>query len=133
MDTVKEAANVLKSLGADVEILDDEWLGGKTYFIEGYTFMDSNNSYITIKEDFWTVKKAWIDMTSNSDYIQLKDGGNYINNINDIINLPMYKLNKYWIEEMKNLGYEIIDTGYKLKILNESPFYNMEKDILNFK
>ena len=45
----------------------------------------------------------------------------------------MYKLNKYWIEEMKNLGYEIIDTGYKLKILNESPFYYMEKDILNFK
>ena len=25
------------------------------------------------------------------------------------------------VEDIKNLGYEIIDTGYKLKILNESP------------
>ena len=31
MDTVKEAGNILKSWGADVEILDDKWLGGKTY------------------------------------------------------------------------------------------------------
>lgn len=31
MVKVEEAANVLKSQGVDVEILDNEWLKGKTY------------------------------------------------------------------------------------------------------
>ena len=34
METVKEAANILKSWDADVEILDDKCLGGKLYYIK---------------------------------------------------------------------------------------------------
>ena len=58
MEAVKEAANVLKSLGEDVEILDDEWLKGKLYYIEGYQFKASNNSNIVIENKFWSVAKA---------------------------------------------------------------------------
>lgn len=58
MKAVKEAANVLKSLGEDVEILDDEWLKGKLYYIEGYQFKASNNSNIVIESKFWSVAKA---------------------------------------------------------------------------
>lgn len=38
MSEVEKAAKQLKSLGAEVEILDDKWLEGKTYEIDGYSF-----------------------------------------------------------------------------------------------
>ena len=35
----------------------------------------------------------------------------HTNSYDDLKNLPMYKLNKQWIEKMKNEGYEVINIG----------------------
>ena len=72
-------------------------------------------------------KQVWLSWQ-----VEEYNGFEYNDEITAIL-FEKYKLNKYWIEYTKNHSYEIIDIGYKLKILNESPFYNMEKDILDFK
>ena len=121
MVKVEEAANVLKSQGVDVEILDNEW------------FTSSKGVKIEVKKEHWNISEAFNDMVYNSDYDEIRDGDGFINDINDIQNLPMYKSNKMWIEEIKSKGNEIIDIGNPSNKEGISHFYNMEKMLLNFK
>lgn len=45
----------------------------------------------------------------------------------------MYKVNKQWIEKMKNDGYNIIDIGDPLNIGEKtSLFYNLEKKTMGW-
>ena len=129
MSEVEKVANQLKSLGAEVEILDDKWLGGKTYEIDGYSFTNSKGIKINIDKDVWNVDKCMRDMRNSDKHIR-KNGR--INDI-DIIGTPMYQFNKKWIENIKNKGSEIIDIGNPLNDKKISPFYEMEKTTLNFK
>ena len=133
MKQVESAADILKETGVEVEILDDKWLKGKTYYIPKDSFTSSKGVKIEVKKEHWNISEAFNDMIYNSDYEEIRDGKGFINDINDIQNLPMYKLNKMWIEEIKNKGYEIIDIGNPSNKEGISHFYNMEKMLLNFK
>ena len=41
-----------------------------------------------------------------------------------------YKLNKEWIEEKKRQGYTIVDIGEDPKRSYRSPYYKMEKEVV---
>jgi len=43
-----------------------------------------------------------------------------------ILDIPMGKANKRWIEIVQEEGYTIIDVGYPKGVTSDSPFYNME-------
>ena len=130
MKQIEEAADILKSSGADIEILDDKWLGGKMYRIEEYEFTNSMGKKITIEGDIWNVDKCMEDMKTTGNHIRID--GRIINEV-DIIGTPMYKFNKLWIEDIKSNGYEIIDIGNPRNKEGKSIFYEMEKSTLNFK
>ena len=137
------------ALGLEVRILDDAYLGGQKFklgdyeytlpsgkkvsYKKGYKIYDDEDEvkYILEGNDEWTVDMAWNDMVNNPAYREIKKNG-FVNNVDDLENLPMYKLNKQWIEKMKNEGYEIIDIGNPLNIKEESLFYKLEKFIMNF-
>lgn len=65
-------------------------------------------------------------MVRNKSYEEIKVNG-LIVNIDDLQNIPMYRINKQWIEKMKADGYTIIDVGNPLGNDMESLFYNLEK------
>ncbi|NJK98334.1 MAG: hypothetical protein HC905_28520 [Bacteroidales bacterium] len=152
MDPVKKVADDLKVLvGNDnVRILDDAYLGGQKFKLNdydytlpsgkkvsykaGYKIYDKNNNvkYTLKGNDEWTVDMAWNDMVNNPVYDDIKDANGYINNIDDLKNLPMYKLNKQWIEKMKNEGYEVINIGNPTSEPTQSLFFDMEKSIMDF-
>ena len=129
MSEVEKVANQLKSLGADVEILDDKWLGGKTYEIDGYSFTNLKGIEVEIDTRRWTIKECIYDMNNSKHYIRT-DG--WIAEV-EIIETPMYKFNQKWIDDIRDNGYEIIDIGNPLNSEKLSPFYEMEKTTLNFK
>ena len=131
MDTVKEAANVLKSLGADVEILDKKWIGERTYCIKKYKFKNSEGTPVKVNEQEITLNKAFGDLITNTSYRRNEDNNFVIEE--DIHNTQMYKFNEMWIKDIKDSGYEIIDIGNPSNKQEISIFYNMEKTILNFK
>jgi hypothetical protein len=131
MVEVKEAANELKSLGADVEILDNEWIGERTYFIKEYKLPNSEDIPDKVNEQEITLDKAFNDLKTNKSYIRNKDTKFVIDD--DIHNTQMYKFNELWIKDIKDGGYEIIDIGNPSNKQEISIFYNMEKTILNFK
>ena len=59
--------------------------------------------------------------------------GYFISNEIDLEGIPMYKINKQWIEKMNVEGYTIIDIGNPLNNSMESLFYNMEKGVMGWK
>lgn len=75
---------------------------------------------------------AWNDMRYNPAYDDIKDAEGFINNVDDLKNLPMYKLNKQWIEKMKDEGYEVINIGNPTNEARKSLFFNMEKSTMGF-
>jgi len=46
--------------------------------------------------------------------------------------IPMYKLNKKWVEQIQLEGFTIIDIGYPQGLTSESLFYNMEINTINW-
>ncbi len=128
MVEVKEAANELKSLGADVEILDNEWIGERTYFIKEYKLTNSEDIPDKVNEQEITLDKAFNDLKTNKSYRRNKDTKFVIGD--DIHNTQMYKFNEMWIKDIKDGGYEIIDIGNPSNKQEISIFYNMEKTTL---
>ncbi|MEN9918208.1 MAG: hypothetical protein RL662_644 [Bacteroidota bacterium] len=95
-----------------VEILDDAYLKERKFIIDG---------------EEWTVDKAWKDMTNKTPdkYVYMRDANKFIKP-EHILDIPMGKLNKEWIELIQKEGYTIIDIGYPQGLTTESAFYNME-------
>ena len=108
--------------------------GKKINIKEGYPLYDKFGNIVKrIKSDEdWTVDMAWQDMAFNPEYIGVKNSQGFITNIDDLKHLPMYKINKLWIEKMKNEGYEVIGIGNPTLENTESLFYNMEKSTMGF-
>ena len=134
---VDECAKDLEKIVGEgnVEILDDAWLkkanGGveKTFHIDAYDAKLSNGDMIHFESKDWTINDAIDDMVEH--YRNVKTN-NLITNKLDIEQTPMYKVNKAWIETMKNDGFEIIDIGYPQELSSESLFYSMELETLGF-
>jgi len=116
-----------------VVILDDRYLNGMKFHLDEYVFTPSKGESITFSSKDWSVKEAWSDMTKNKVYDKIRDEKNYISNQMDLEGIPMYKINKQWIEKMKTEGYTIIDIGNPLEDSMESIFYNMEKGVMEWK
>jgi hypothetical protein len=110
-------AKELQSQGFDVEILDDNFLNGRTFEIDGKQ---------------WTVTEAYIDMIENPAYDK------YRNKITNRIEskflnqVPMYKVNQQWILEHNSLNTTIIDVGAPLDSNKSSTFYDMEVNSVNW-
>lgn len=103
---------------------------GKTYYIEEYSFIGSDNKTYNYRNRTWKLSDCTNDFGDKAKYKGLYEG-DYITNTNDIKNLPIYKFNKIWIQEKTHNGYEIIDIGNPLN-KELSPFYEMEKTVLKF-
>jgi len=106
---VNDVAAALKTDGKYVEILNDDYLNYK-FLLEG-------------KE--WTVNSAWDDMTDLSKYKDWRQANGFIKD-EFIPRLPMYKVNKMWVDIIQRNGYTILDMGYPSGVTLESIFYNME-------
>ena len=150
MEPVSKVADDLKALGLEVRILDDAYLGGQKFklgdydytlptgkkvsYKKGYEIFDKDGKvkYTLTGNDEWTVDMAWNDMRYNPAYDDIKDAEGFINNVDDLKNLPMYKLNKQWIEKMKDEGYEVINIGNPTNEARKSLFFNMEKSTMGF-
>ncbi|MCF0126865.1 MAG: hypothetical protein HUJ68_14155, partial [Clostridia bacterium] len=143
------AEDLSKFVGKEnVYILDDAWLHGKKFTLgdyevniggksinykEGYKiFNEYGDVLYTLKgNDAWTVDMAWNDMANTKVYDRIKKD-RLIIDINELKKIPMFKVNKIYIEELKYEGYEILDIGNPLNQINESLFYNMELEVIGF-
>lgn len=112
---VNDVASQLQNEGKIVEILNDDYLN--------YSF--------NIEGQEWTVNSAWNDMVTNPNYDNYKDLNGFIT-AEYIELIPMYKVNKKWVEKMVNEGFTIIDIGYPQGVTTESLFYNMEISTINW-
>ncbi|MDD2278174.1 MAG: hypothetical protein PHS05_03845, partial [Bacteroidales bacterium] len=116
-DHVKNiAAHLKNNQGLQVEILDDGYLN-RTFDIDGVE---------------WTVNSAWDDMKKNPLYKDMKDPITGHIKAEYIEQIPMYKLNKQWVEYIQLEGFTIIDIGYPQGVTSESLFYNMEISTINW-
>jgi len=109
-DGVIAVAEKLRAEGKNVEILEDKFLNGKKWKIDGQE---------------WDVDSAWSDMKTGKKWAQDRLNGNgYIPN--DILpETPMYKLNQAWIKSKNASGATILDIGNPTN--SGSIFYKMEK------
>ena len=80
----------------------------------------------------WTVNSAWDDMKKNPLYKDMKDPITGHIKEEYIEQIPMYKLNKQWVEYIQLEGFTIIDIGYPQGVTSESLFYNMEISTINW-
>ena len=110
------AAHLKNNQGLQVEILDDDYLN-RTFNIDGVE---------------WTVNSAWDDMVKNPIYKDMKDPVTGHIKAEYIEQIPMYKLNKQWVEYIQTEGFTIIDIGYPHGLTSESLFYNMEINTINW-
>lgn len=110
------AAHLKNNQGLQVEILDDAYLN-RTFNIDGVE---------------WTVNSAWDDMMNNGVYDYMKDPVTGHIKAEYIEQIPMYKLNKQWVEYIQTEGFTIIDIGYPQGLTKESLFYNMEINTINW-
>jgi hypothetical protein len=113
---VKIVAQQLKNEGKVVEILDDAYLN-REFMIDG---------------EVWTVNKAFEDMMDLSKYRKFRDANLMIKS-EHILDIPMGKLNKQWIDYIQKEGYTILDMGYPSGTTIESAFYNMEVQTIIWK
>ena len=119
---VNKVAEALTSEVEYVEILDDSYL--KPLYDDGFEFIIDGKK--------WTVKSAWDDMVNNPAWLTYKDSKGFIK-VEYLDKIPMYKLNKMWIEKAKSEGATIIDIGYPIgHDMSISGFYEMEKSIINW-
>lgn len=152
MGPVRKVAEDLKALvGNDnVFILDDAYLNGMKFKLDDYEFILSTGKKISIQEGYplynykgdiigtlakneeWTVEMAYNDMRWNPSYKGIKDDNGMINNISDLKNLPMFKINNNFITIMKSNGSEILNIGNPTNELAKSLFFDMEKDVMGF-
>lgn len=105
MGPVKKVAQDLENLVGEgkVIILDDAYLSGQKFYLDAYDAVLSDGTIVHYSSKQWTVEEAWLDMVENTAYNGIKDvSTQYITNIDDIIQIPMYKIDKQWIEMMKN-------------------------------
>lgn len=125
---VDECAKELEEIVGErnVVILDDRYLNGMKFHLDEYNIKLPSGKIITHPAREWSVTEAWEDMVRNKSYEEIKVNG-LIVNIDDLQNIPMYRINKQWIEKMKADGYTIIDVGNPLGNDMESLFYNLEK------
>ncbi len=109
-------ARELESQGYKVEILEDGFLNGRTFEIDGKK---------------WTVTEAWEDMVTNKSYARMRGSDNKI--LPEFLDqIPMYKLNQRWITEHQISGKTIIDVGAPPKSNRSSLFYDMEVNSINW-
>jgi hypothetical protein len=109
-------AKELQSQGFDVEILEDNFLNGRTFEIDGKQ---------------WTVTEAFNDMVENDKYDGMRGLDNKI--LPEFLDqIPMYKLNEQWITEHKTSGKTILDVGGPANSNKTSTFYNMEINSINW-
>ncbi len=152
MGPVNKVAQDLENLvgKGKVRVLDDAYLSGQTFklgdydyvlpsgnkvsYSKGYKIFDKNGNvkYTLTGNDNWTVDMAWNDMVNNRAYREIKNSIGIIDDINYLENLPMFKLNRKWIEKIKADGYEVINISNPTSVESESLFFNMEKLIMNF-
>ncbi len=71
-------------------------------------------------------------MVNNPAYINMKDPNTGYITAEYIDQIPMYKLNKKWVEQIQLEGFTIIDIGYPQGLTSESLFYNMEINTINW-
>lgn len=141
---VDECAKELEKIVGEgnVVILDDAWLKKansgmeKTFHIDAYDAKLSNGELIHFEAKDWTVNSAWENMSKPRNksvydpYRRVRNSDDFIPEI-DVPQIPMYKVNEKWINEMKSNGYEIINIGNPFGI-DDGPFFKMEKTIMNF-
>jgi hypothetical protein len=133
MESVKQVADELIKQGKNVIILDDNYLKGMTFHLDAYdaVFSDGTKAHYSAKD--WTVKEALLDMSDINNYKGIKDVNGYITIYEDIVQIPMYKIDEQWMNIIKNNGYDVLDIGNPLNTSNTSFFYNLEKIIMNWK
>jgi len=137
MEPIKNVANELKLQGKTVEILDDAYLAGRKFHLDAYDAVLSDGTKVHYPAKDWTVSEAWDDMVNNDAYRFIKDDvTKYIVKHEDIIQIPMYKLDEIWIKSMKSEGYDILNIGNPLNeaITPSKPafFFELEKNIMNW-
>ena len=96
----------------------------------GFEIYDEDGKTViyTIKgNDEWTVDMAWNDMAYNPAYEKIKPGGTFITDIEQLKNIPMYKINNKYIKRMRDEGYEVIDQGVPFDKKDDSLFFEMEE------
>ena len=119
-DHVNKVANALVAEGKHVEVLDDVYL--KPLYEDGFEFIIDGKK--------WTVNSALDDMVKNHEWDIYRDSRGYIKP-QYLDKIPMYKLNKIWIEKVKKDGATIIDIGYPAgHDMSISDFYEMEKSTI---
>ena len=113
-DGVIAVAEKLRAEGKKVEILEDGFLNGKKWDIDG-------------KE--WNVNSAWDDMVKSPRWKRFRHPPTHklAGRVKDehLDKLPMYKLNEQWIKSKNASGATIIDIGNPIQ--SPSLFYKMEQ------
>lgn len=116
-DHVYKVAEALQLEGKYVEVLDDIYL--QTMYDTGFEFI--------IEGKKWTVNSAWDDMAKNPAWDIYRDANGFIK-VEHLYKVPMYKLNKMWIEKAGLEGATILDIGYPIgHDMSISGFYEMER------
>lgn len=108
--------------------------GKKIEYKKGYKIYDDYNNvkYELKGNDEWTQDMAYNDMKNNPVYKQIKNSDELITDINELRNLPMYKVNENFITIARDNGYTILNIGNPLNLSEESLFFKMEKIKMGF-
>jgi len=132
MQAIKVATKRLsRTLGKEnILAFDDAYIRGQKFHLDGYEYTLSDGTKVVQPAREWSISEAFDDMKNNPLYDNIKTDG-YIAKIEDLQNIPMYRINGLWIKQIVEEGYTIINIGNPMN-LPESFFYNQEKQMLGW-